>query len=777
MKLATVVVGVPVYRLQGVVEHSIVRKPTIFERMVMRLSRRGAENQVVGDSSLKDAFENKLGVQGMPQLLESTVSSLLQLGVLSSESPTKLVSLEHPIRWLHLTPEGHDFYNRNTLPSSPAQDHVEYFYIPWSNSLSSTRPRMVTPESPVLAFDAELLKPRDASSLIRREIEDSPPRFLKSGSRLSRVIADINEEVSWIGLEIELHASPEGYLELKTASNNVHDHWLSGLEPSIVRETFLESITSGSRSTEVELPTDIIGRASRIDLMESMHSNPTPPSIALPDWNESGLTVQLGTEDAPAHWSQTDAGMLQLLCHRPEPVPPQLVSVTIEAGRPIECQVEGDLALTWSGGLRYVRVLATLEGDDVDRLWASFSEELATTLSASPEPWIAAIPFAWGSARSLDALNRQLAGRALPELFATTNEFINSAKAAGQALQDEHAARIIGLLIRAVESSSEAYEPSVEEVDRWVRFIGETLGEQIPLDALTRGLLERATPPSSPLEVNVLLALEANPQQLPARILQPSVLASILESIWRDPSAELRTEGVGVLRPLGVYREAQAALDLALGRQHARMGTTSQRVIATKSVGEALHSAELWLRAVADPALAQAVGGVFPAGLLKLGEELHAWTETTRENVVQLESGSEALVFDSNTLMNYPDALGKLAHSEVGVIPNRVLQELDGLKRNSDERTAQQARAANRTIDELKHGSSLRFEPARAAFIPVDFGPTDDPDNQILSVAIAYSTGKVTLVTGDKNLRNKAEASNITAKDWQEIQDSRGGGN
>ena len=772
MKITTVTVGVPVYSLKAEVTHSIVRKPTVFERMVMRLSRRGVDNHGVGEASLRDAFESKLGVQGVPLLLESTVQGLLRLGVLRTETASKSALLDQPIRTLRLTPSGEEFYNRNSLPSSPGQDFVEYFYMPWSNSLSSTRPRMVTSAAPEVAFDEEKLKPGDASSLIRRELEATPPRFLKKDSRVVGVVADIEDVVSWLALEVELHASSDGYLDLKTASGKALDDWLKGLEPVLVRETFLDSVTSGSPGGDVELTTEIIGRAKRLELAAGGATTLTLPSIDLPGWAGGGLTIQLRSDPAPARWAQNEVGASVISCPRPNAVPPQLVDVTVSGGRPTHCRVEGDLALTWAGSLRYVRVRAELEGENVDRLWTAFSDELAGALSASTELGISAVPLAWGSDRPLNALSHRLVGVSLSEVWVRADEFLKAAKPAGQL--DEHVERIIDTLVGGVESSQGGYEPTLQEVDRRVRAIKESLGEQVPIEALTRSLLRKATPPSSAVEVQMLLNLEKNPQQIPVGMLNPSVLALILEAAWQDPSAELTIGGTGPLRTIEVYRVAQAMLDSALGRQHAQLKTTAQRVTATRSVGEALRAADRWLNAVADPALAHAVGQVFPLGLRNLRDEVQAWTNAARANVAQIDPGTEALVFDSNTLMDHPDALRKLRSCEVGIVPNRVIQELDGLKRSQDLGTAQKARAANRAIDEMRGASSLRFEPARVAFIPVDLGPTDNPDNQILSVAIAYSIDKVTLLTSDKNLRIKAEASSITAKDWLEIQESRG---
>lgn len=774
MKLTTASVGVPVFSLKASITHSIVRKPSVFERMVLRLCRRGQENQVVGDASLREAFEEHLGVQGIPHLLYTTVSGLVRLGALNKpETSANASLLDQPIRAIRLTPEGEDFYNKNTLPGSRTQDAVDYFYAPWSNSLSSARPGKLVDEAPELSFDERLLKPRDPSSLVRREVEEDRPRFLKRDSRIITVDAQIDESVRWLRLDIEVHGSPEGYLDLKTGNRSFED-WLAKLEPSVVQETFLDAVIGKSNVPDLELPREILGQAKHLALAAPPTST-IQPTIALPNVTRSGLVIHLDPAEQTSVFTQNDSGPAIITCPAPPTVPRPLASLTIERGRPTECQVEGDVALTWSGGLRAVRVRADLEGEMVNEYWRPFSDFLAATLSASSNTKIATVPFSWSSDRPIDSLTRQLTGVSLIEALEKMGAFLTATNETGVRLQAEYARRIAETLTSSIDATSDGPTLELALVDEWARFIIDSLGQSAATAAVTRSLLGKAIPPSTALEVRQLLALKQRPQEIPTGLLGPNVLAAVLEELWKDPCEELPAGNIDGLRTLEAYRSAQASLDASLGRQHANLAATGRRVTATRSVGEALRAAERWLEAVNNPALAHGTGEAFPAGLLQLRENVRGWRDAAKANLApELETGTTALVFDSNTLLDHPDALRQLTRSQIGVIPNRVIQELDGLKRSTDGETARKARAANSTIDELRERSSLRFEKARAELIPLDFGPVEEPDNQILSVAIAYSSSTVTLVTGDKNLRNKAQASNIVAKDWPSLQEGRG---
>ena len=588
MRLTTVRVGIPVFTLKASVQHSIVRKPTVFERMVLRLSRRGQENQVVGSSTLRQAFEQHLGVQGVPQLLDKTVSGLVRLRVLSAPGTPGRSLLDEPIRSLRLSSEGEDFYDRNTLPSDPTSDAVDYWYTPWSNALKSVRPGKLAEVAPGLAFDDAMLRPRDPSSLVRRELGENRPRFLKKESRIIDVDARTLESVGWLTIEIEIHASPEGYLDLKT-QGKAYEDWLHKLEPAVVQATFLEAVIGKTSAPDLELDREVLEQAKRLALA-SAHSTPSAPIVTLPAAGEGGLTITLSpVEDVP-QLSQNEPGHSVISCPAPTMVPPEVVSVTVNGGQATGCVLEGSVALTWAGGLRHVHVQADLGGEDVARYWKPFSDDLAASLAASTDSKISVVPLLWGSDRPLDSLSQQLASLPLSPSLEKIGEFLTAAGEAGTTFSTDQADRLAGLLAERIESTADAPMLDMSLVDEWLGFITSSLGTGTSPEALRTALLSKATPPSSALEVRQLLALESNPHKIPSRLLGPGVMAAVLEELWNDPQHELVTGDVDSLQSLEAYRSAQASLDARLGRHNADLGATGRRVVANRPMAMALFS-------------------------------------------------------------------------------------------------------------------------------------------------------------------------------------------
>lgn len=142
----------------------------------------------------------------------------------------------------------------------------------------------------------------------------------------------------------------------------------------------------------------------------------------------------------------------------------------------------------------------------------------------------------------------------------------------------------------------------------------------------------------------------------------------------------------------------------------------------------------------------------------------------------------KAFVIDTNVLLHDPDAIGKFHENDV-IIPLVVLEELDGMKRLSDE-LGKNARQVLRYIDALKSRKSgdftrgVQIENDVLVKIHVDIKsfekngfslPLDRNSNKILLVAykIRESGQRAVVVSKDFVLRVKSEAIGIEAEDYE----------
>lgn len=772
MKLTTLHVGVPVFWLQSAVEHSVVRKPTVFERMIMRLSRRAVENSAVGSATLRTAFEDYLGAKGIPRLLESSANELQRLGIIQhADSSASTSILDQPIRTLTLSSTGQEFYNRNALPSHPTRDAVEFYYLPWSNSLASERPSRLTDSPPSLAFDVHALAPRDPSSLVRTTLKEQPPRFLRGEARIINVEVDVDDTVSWLTLDVDLVVTPEGYLELHVAGNKAATDWLARLEPTIVQATLLKTVVSEEAPSHVVFSSDVMRSLTRLELIAPALGTRSAV-LNLPDLR---TRVRLAADYATPSWLPDDDAARVVGSPLPATLPDGATSVTLDSGRATSGQQTGALPLTWAGRQVFALVRADLDAQAAGELWNAFSEDLAADLARSTEVDISALPLAWGSPRPVQSLADGGNTRTLDRVLGRLSEFVVAAREVAPNGLVSQTPAFLDVVARLIALADTHESLDIGTLSGWVKTVASALGESGRLDTVLSPLLAHVSEPSTVIEMQEAIQLGRLAGSLPARLFSAPVRAMLLADVWHDPSQGLGDTVPEVLQPIARFAAAQTELDTVLGRRNAVLANGGGALASTGSTGAALQAAERWLHAVDDPELARSVDEHLPDGLVALRADVLIWRESAAANMAaSLPPGKDALVFDSNSLLDDPECLRDLGSGMVGVIANRVVQELDGLKRSTNEDTARRARAAHRTVDEVRQLGLLRFEAARPALIPSDLGSVDEPDNQILSVAIAYTRGTVILVTKDNNLRAKAQATGVSARTWPEIREARG---
>jgi PhoH-like ATPase len=156
----------------------------------------------------------------------------------------------------------------------------------------------------------------------------------------------------------------------------------------------------------------------------------------------------------------------------------------------------------------------------------------------------------------------------------------------------------------------------------------------------------------------------------------------------------------------------------------------------------------------------------------------------SKNNLKRGSVARKTFVIDTNVLLHDPDAIGKFKDNDV-IIPLVVLEELDGMKRLSDE-LGKNARHIMRYIDSLKQLKSgdlytgIQIENGITVRIHLDTKiaekrtfplPLDRTSNRILYAAfqIQESGKKVVFVSKDFVLRIKAEAIGIEAEDYENL--------
>ena len=151
--------------------------------------------------------------------------------------------------------------------------------------------------------------------------------------------------------------------------------------------------------------------------------------------------------------------------------------------------------------------------------------------------------------------------------------------------------------------------------------------------------------------------------------------------------------------------------------------------------------------------------------------------EFTEDEIRIFANYSAAIVFDTCSIMNYPNLLDGVNDGELVVVPKAVNNELENHKVNHyyDDRKFKAQRAIT-AIYNYKKKYPLIYADSVLELIPAAYraneGEIELEDNKILSVAIRfrrYSGLDVVFITDDRSLSNKASGEDIevwTSKDF-----------
>ena len=150
--------------------------------------------------------------------------------------------------------------------------------------------------------------------------------------------------------------------------------------------------------------------------------------------------------------------------------------------------------------------------------------------------------------------------------------------------------------------------------------------------------------------------------------------------------------------------------------------------------------------------------------------------EFTEDELVALKPYSAIIIFDTCSIMNYPNILDYVRDGELVVVPKQVNEELEKHKTNHYDDRQVKARRAIDAIFQYKRKYPITYADHLLELIPEAYraedGTKEINDNKILSVAIRYrrfSNKPVYFVVDDKSLSNKASGEDIDVYTGEEF--------
>ena len=770
MKLAEISVPLPLYRIESDVTYHTERKPTVFERMVLRLCDPGLHLPDKQSLSLLGVFRDQLGAGDVRELLEGCVSELSALGALPKRYA--LDTLEVPLTELELTVDGLQFLRSDSLPVRSRSIKVSHQYDPIGDVIKPVkRDGGLQSQGNMNRMSSvdNALRPQNPLPQVERAIAQETYDWKNPATVIDR-IAPVVQLSGWGERRFEISCSEDGVLSASAPRDAALQRWLEQAQSELAWEILLAgALTSEPNASLPIIDSSVLRDARTARPISATHggaakarlcivaqgvaaADATTPTIVLSsEVNEPELVA---TGKQPTVFTllvPTPAGMITGF---------RSLSLPQIDGASVQVEVAGNLRLYWAGQPRSCGLAVTLNDQAATALWAKLRRDLEGACEHSDDPRIVFMPVAW---RDINAIGETVwpwlgrrAEQPLDDLLALIEPATQAIGLWRPGGKDWKPAWEVSLA-RAIDESLR-YTPNQLEPEEVASLLTQ-VAQMLPADKaapLQAALLHHAAP------IRALESLAKLRSALPSTTAIPEELLSIeLRQVWVEHALErkeLKLHGPhAIQQPVQDIQKAVQDVYRSIGEQALKAAGNSQMDVRTLTP-HALDAVRTWRKAAANIHTLNVSSPLWDA----LNEEVESWSLLAQEKLAPVEIGHRIVVVDTSALMEHSELLHGLISSDISVVPLRVLSELDGLKSSEDETRAAKARAAIRQLD--ANSSRIRHETDYTALLPAEWDARQ-PDHAILSTALFFRLNDVLFVSNDINLRNKAQSLGLNTQD------------
>lgn len=770
MKLAEISVPLPLYRIESDVTYHTERKPTVFERMVLRLCDPGLHLPDKQGLSLHGVFRDQLGAGDVRELLEGCVSELFALGALPKRY--SLDALDVPLTELELTTDGLQFLRSDSLPVRSRTIKVSHQYNPIGDEIKPVKRDAGLQDQRVtsrMSTADNALRPQNPLPHVERALVQETYDWKSPATVIDR-IAPVVQLAGWETRKLEVSCNEDGALSASAPHDAALQHWLEQAQSELVWEILLaDALTSEPNASQPIIDSSVIRDARTARPIAASSGEGFRARMCIVAQGVAAADTVM-----PAIVLSNEVSAPELVSNDKKPMVPMLLvptpaemttgfrslSLPHIGGEKIQAEVVGNLRLYWAGQPRLCSLVLALNDQAAIAQWSKLRRDLESACESADDPRIGFMPVAW---RDVAAI-----GETVWPWLATRAE---------QPLRDliaiiESATQAIGLwrpdgkdwklgwevsLARAIDKSLR-YTPNQlesEEVVFLLIQIAQVLSVEraMPLQV---ALLNHAAPIRSLESLAKLRSALLSTTSIPEELLSIE-----LRQVWLEHALErkeLKLFGPHALQqPVQDIQKAVQDVYRSIGEQALKAARNSQMDVRTLTP-HALDAVRTWRKATENLSALNVSSSLFD----QLNEVIESWSLLAQERLASIEIGRRIVVVDTSALMEHPDLLNGRISNDISVVPLRVLSELDGLKSSDDEGRASKARAAIRQLD--TNSSRIRHEKDYTALLPSEWD-AGEPDHAILSTALFFRLNDVLFVSNDINLRNKAKSLGLNTQD------------
>ncbi|VVP31171.1 hypothetical protein PS865_04369 [Pseudomonas fluorescens] len=776
MKLGNFAVLLPVYQIESSVTYHTERKPTVFERMVLRLCDPRVHFSGKQNLSLLSVFRDQLGAGDVRELLEGCVSELIALGALPGFSGRD--SLVVPLAEFELTAEGVQFLRDDRLPVRSRTVKILHRYDPISDEIklaSSDGARLNQSNMNRICAAEPALRPQNPLAQVERAIAQEAYDWKNPATVIDRIVPVVNS-TGWVERKLEVSCSEDAALSARAPQDAALQRWLEQVQSELAWEILLADTLTGE--SDASLPA--------IDSAVLRDARAARP-IAAADGESVKVQLCIVAQGVPAAEAGTPVIVLSAGVSEPTlvadskstlpalhvPVPAGMIAgfrrLSLESAASVHAEVAGTLRLYWAGQPRMCGMAVTLKEQAATALWTKLRQDLESACEHAEDPRIAFSPLAWRDASAIsETLCAWLASRtalALEDLLAVAEE-ARRAISLWLPGRKDWTSGWDEALARAVDESLR-HSTNKLELEKTVSLLNQ-IKKMLPQDKAEprqNALLRHAAPVRKMEELKQLRTALPSTAKIPEEL-----LAAELRQAWLGQALareEMKLYGPHAMQhPLQNIEKAVQAIYRDIG-ERALKATENSQIDARDLTLRALDAVHAWRETSEDFGTLNAPSSQWDA----LNEAVERWNLLAQEKLAPVEAGRRIVVLDTSALMEHAELLLHLRPDDVPVVPRRVLSELDGLKTSEDESRSAKARMAIRQLEGVS--SRIRHEAEYTDLLPVEWDARQ-PDHAILSTALFFRLNAVLFVSNDINLRNKAHSLGLKTEDARVYAPARG---
>lgn len=770
MKPAEISVLLPLYRIESDVTYHTERKPTVFERMVLRLCDPGLHVPDKQNLSLLDVFRDQLGAGDVRELLEGCVSELSALGALPKRYA--LDTLEMPLTELELTTLGLQFLRSDSLPVRSRTVKVWHRYDPISDEIKSAQndgAHLSQSDFSRVSVADQALRPRNPLPLVERAITQETYNWKTPATVIDHIVPVVQLSGWGEQRKLEISFSEDGVLSASAPCDAALQRWLEQAQPELVWEILLaDTLTSEPNSLLPIVDSSVLRDASTArPIAAATKGGATKARLCIVAQGVAAAdtttpTIVLSSEVAAPELVSNgkQPSVFTLLVPTPDGMITGFRSLSLPQidGASVQVEIAGNLCLYWAGQPRSCGLAVTLNDQAAAAFWAKLRRDLEDTCEHSDDPCIAFMSLAW---RDADALGEKVwqwlftrAKQSLDDLMALV-EPTTQAIGLWRPNRKDWESAWEKSFSRAIDESLR-HTPKQLDPEKVASLLIQMAQAQVLSADKAAALLRHVAP------IRTVDSLAKLRSALPSFTEIPEELLSVeLRQVWLEHALqrkELKLYGPhAIQQPMQFIEKVVQDIYRNIGDQALKAAGNGQMDVRTLTP-HALDAVRAWRKAAEHFHALNTSSFLWDA----LNKAVESWNLLAQDKLAPVENGRRVVVFDTSALMERPELLQDLRSDDILVVPHRVLSELDGLKGSEDEARAVKARAAIRHLD--ANSSHIRHEKDYTALLPAEWD-VKQPDHAILSTALFFRLNDVLFVSNDINLRNKAKSLGLNAQD------------